>query len=129
MDKGLLLFVLFILLMNPLESSAQTISNDSVKNGFYAHFEVRPRAEYTANYALPPNDSITPFLMVTVRNRLSMDYVRPKWMVRSEFQEIHYWDDHSKVSKVGSVNFYQLFFESKFQGVNLRGWAARRFTG
>ncbi|RYY15572.1 MAG: hypothetical protein EOO04_28410 [Chitinophagaceae bacterium] len=50
---------------------------------------------------------------------MSLYYGRNKWMIKSDFQEIHYWDKNAG-SKVGSINFYQLYLESKFKGLNFR---------
>ncbi|MES2573333.1 MAG: hypothetical protein V4572_00180 [Bacteroidota bacterium] len=49
-----------------------------------------------------------------------MQYEREKWLVKSELQEIHLWDEENKKSKIGSINFYQLFLETKFKSVNIR---------
>ncbi|MEQ1624720.1 MAG: hypothetical protein ABL870_08525, partial [Sediminibacterium sp.] len=93
---------------------------DSLVNELRISFEVRPRAEYTYNYAIPPNDTVSPFLFITQRNRLSITYTRLKWLINSDFQEIHYWDKFHSASKVGSINFYQLFLETRFKGLNIR---------
>ncbi|TEB41162.1 hypothetical protein D0809_26925, partial [Flavobacterium circumlabens] len=87
---------------------------------FLMNVEIRPRAEYTSNYILPPNDSIDPYFYITQRNRISMQYAREKWLVKSDLQEIHLWDQNNKASKVGSLSFYQLFFETKFKSINVR---------
>ncbi|MHA4846144.1 alginate export family protein [Flavitalea antarctica] len=81
--------------------------------------ELRPRAEYRYNFIYPPQDTLPEFFNVTQRNRLSVLYARRKWLLKSDFQEIHYWDKNEG-SKAGSINFYQLYLESKFNGVNLR---------
>lgn len=93
---------------------------DSVSQQFLINVELRPRAEYTSNYILPPNDSIDPYFYITQRNRISMQYAREKWLVKADLQEIHLWDENHKASKVGSVNFYQLFLETKFKSLNIR---------
>jgi len=93
---------------------------DSLSNELTINLEVRPRAEYTYNYAIPPNDTVSPFLYISQRNRLSISYARQKWLIKSDFQEIHYWDKFHSTSKVGGLNFYQLFLETKFKGVNIR---------
>ncbi|GAA4122486.1 hypothetical protein [Flavobacterium chungbukense] len=82
--------------------------------------EIRPRAEFTSNYILPPNDSIDPYFYITQRNRISFQYSQEKWFMKSDVQEIHLWDQENSTSKVGSVNFYQLFLETKFRNVNFR---------
>lgn len=87
---------------------------------FTVNAEIRPRAEYTSNYVLPPNDSVDPYLYVTQRNRISMAYAREKWMIKSDFQEIHLWDQNRRIGKTAGLNFYQLFFETKFKSFNLR---------
>jgi len=110
-NQLLLFFIIFQL------NAQQT---DSLTRQFVMDVEIRPRAEYTSNYILPPNDSIDPYFYITQRNRISMQYVREKWLIKSDVQEIHLWDQNNKASKVGSINFYQLFFETKFKSVNFR---------
>lgn len=93
---------------------------DSLLQQFLIQVEIRPRAEYRYNYILPPTDTIAPDLYITQRNRVSMLYVRKKWLMKSDVQEIHVWNEDNKISKVGSINFYQLFIESKFKAINFR---------
>lgn len=114
-NKNLLLlyFLLFI-----LQLSAQ--QKDSLSRQFLMDIEIRPRAEYTSNYILPPNNSINPYFYITQRNRISMQYAKEKWLITSDLQEIHLWNQDNKVSKVGSINFYQLYFETKFKSINIR---------
>ncbi len=111
-------FSLFFFLVFIIQVSAQ--ETDSLSRQFLINIEIRPRAEYTSNYILPPNDSIDPYFYITQRNRVSMQYAREKWLIKSDLQEIHLWDQNNKASKVGSINFYQLFFETKFKSVNIR---------
>jgi hypothetical protein len=112
--KYLLLFFLVFI----TQVKAQETNNLSQQ--FLMNIEIRPRAEYTSNYILPPNDSIDPYYYITQRNRFSMQYAREKWLIKSDLQEIHLWGQNNKVSKVGSINFYQLFFETKFKSMNVR---------
>jgi len=93
---------------------------DSISQRFLMNIEIRPRSEYTSNYILPPNSSIDPYFYITQRNRFSIRYEREKWLIKSDLQEIHLWDQDNKTSKVGSINFYQLFFETKFKSLNIR---------
>ncbi|PIF71309.1 alginate export protein [Flavobacterium sp. 2] len=108
----------FFLLLFIIKVTAQ--QTDSLSQQFSMNIEIRPRAEYTSNYILPPNDSIDPYFYITQRNRISMQYAREKWLVKSDLQEIHLWDKNNKASKVGSINFYQLFLETKFKSINVR---------
>lgn len=94
--------------------------NDSFSRQFLINAEIRPRAEYTSNYLLPPNDSIDPYFYSILRNRISIQYAREKWLLKADVQEIHLWDQNNEASKVGSINFYQLFFETKIKSVNFR---------
>lgn len=93
---------------------------NSLSQQFLMNIEIRPRVEYTSNYFLPPNDSIDPYFIITQRNRISMQYAREKWLIKSDLQEIHLWDENSKASKVGSINFYQLYFETNIKSLNVR---------
>jgi hypothetical protein len=49
-----------------------------------------------------------------------MQYAREKWLLKSDLQEIHLWDQNNDNSKVGSINFYHLFFETKLKSINIR---------
>jgi len=93
---------------------------DSLSQHFSINIEIRPRVEYTSNYTLPPNDSIDPYFYITQRNRISIQYEREKWLIKSDLQEIHLWNQDNKTSKIGSINFYQLYFETKFKSINFR---------
>lgn len=114
-NKGILLP---FIILSVFQLCAQ--QKDSLSQQFLMNIEIRPRAEYTSNYILPPNDSIDPYFYITQRNRISMQYAREKWLVKSDLQEIHFWDENNKASKVGSINFYQLYFETKFKSLNIR---------
>jgi hypothetical protein len=112
----LIVFLLFLVVSGYLNAQ----KSDSLSQQFLMNIEIRPRAEYTSNYILPPNDSIDPYFYITQRNRVSMQYLREKWFIKSDLQEIHLWDEANSNSKVGSINFYQLFLETKFKDINFR---------
>lgn len=40
--------------------------------------------------------------------------------MKSDFQEIHLWDQNSRIGKTAGLNFYQLFFETRLNSLNLR---------
>jgi len=101
-----------------IQINAQQIDKQSQQ--FLMDIEIRPRAEFTSNYILAPNDSIDPYFYITQRNRISMQYAREKWLIKSDVQEIHLWDQENQASKIGSINFYQLFLETKFKSINFR---------
>ena len=109
---------LFFFVVSIIQVNAQ--QTDGLPQQFFMDIEIRPRAEYTSNYILPPNDSIDPYFYITQRNRISMQYAREKWLIKSDLQEIHLWDKNNNTSKVGSINFYQLFFETKLKSFNIR---------
>lgn len=111
-------FILFIFITAINQITAQ--KKDSLSHQFLLTIEIRPRAEFTSNYILSPNDSIDPYFYVTQRNRISMQYIREKWLIKTDLQEIHLWDQENKDSKIGSINFYQLFFETKLKSINFR---------
>jgi hypothetical protein len=94
---------------------------DSIKRQFTVDLELRPRIEYRYNHVQVPNDTISPYLFATQRNRLSMAYARgDRWKISAEFQEIHEWDKNKSNSKVASVNFYQLYLEYKSNSLKIR---------
>jgi len=114
--KNILRVLFLVFIVNFLQAQEK----DSLSQQFQMNIELRPRAEFTSNYILPPNDSVDPYFYITQRNRISMQYSREKWLVQSDVQEIHLWDDANSNSKIGSINFYQLFLETKFKSVNFR---------
>ncbi len=93
---------------------------DSLRHHFLIQAEIRPRAEYRYNYILPPSDTLSPDTYITQRNRVSMLYARKKWRVKADVQEIHVWNEEGKLSKTGSINFYQLYLERTFRFVKFR---------
>lgn len=112
------IFICFLLFLFSTLFYAQELN--SVSNPFLMNVELRPRVEYTSNYFLPPNDSIDPYFYTTQRNRISMSYTAEKWLIKSDIQEIHVWEEQNLKSKIGSINFYQLYFETKFKSFNIR---------
>lgn len=119
MTKNLIkIFIFFFFITASIQLKAQESDNSSGQ--FLMNVELRPRVEYTSNYFLPPNDSIDPYFYTTQRNRISMSYTREKWLIKSDVQEIHVWEEQNLKSKVGSINFYQLFFEAKIKSFHIR---------
>ncbi|TDO95589.1 alginate export family protein [Flavobacterium sp. 245] len=110
--------IVFIALLYSHKSNAQ--ETEKLSEQFLVNFEIRPRAEYTSNYIIPPNNTVDPYFYISQRNRISAQYERQKWLIKSDFQEIHLWDQKYDASKVGSINFYQLFLETKFKSLNVR---------
>lgn len=113
-------YKLFFLLFIVITFSSQAQEKDTLTQQFLMNIEIRPRAEYTSNYILPPNTTVDPYFYLTQRNRISMQYEREKWLIKSDVQEIHLWDKEHSASKAGSINFYQLFLETKLKSVNIR---------
>lgn len=112
--------LLLLLNLMTYKLNAQPSEAEKINPGLLIKLEIRPRAEFTSNYLLAPNDSVSPYVNLTQRNRLTTSMERKFWLFKSEFQEIHFWDKQSINSKPGSVNFYQLFFETKFKRFNVR---------
>ena len=110
-------FKIFFPLVNFIIFSSQAQEKDSLSKQFLMNIEIRPTTEYTSNYTHPPNTTIDPYFYITQRNRISMQYEREKWLIRSDIQEIHLWDEENSASKVGSINFNQLFLETKFKSL------------
>lgn len=99
----------FVFLVS-IKVSAQ--QKDSLTNQILVDLEFRPRIEYRYNHIQPPNDTISPYLFATQRNRVSAQYLHKKnWLMKADLQEIHEWDQDNSSSKVSSINFYQLYFE------------------
>lgn len=114
--QKILIVLLFTLFLKPLFAQQA----DSLVQRFLLSGELRPRAEYRYNYIFPPNDTISPDLYITQRNRLTALFERRKWLVKCSAQEIHVWKEGDAVSNVGSVNIFQLYLESKFRAINFR---------
>lgn len=119
-DKFFIKTTLFILLLFSYTKQTFAQQPDSLSEHIYLGVELRPRAEYTSNYTLPPNGGDDSYFYIAQRNRFSMMYSRKKWLIKSDLQEIHLWDKTNNASKIGSINFYQLYFESKFKSINFR---------
>jgi hypothetical protein len=108
------IFILFC-----LKVSAQ--KKDSVNNQFSIDIEFRPRLEFRSNNIQPPIDTLSPYLFGTQRNRITLNYSKNnKINFKSELQEIHEWDTNKTYSRVGSINFYQLYFEYITKRVKLK---------
>jgi hypothetical protein len=76
--KALVKLSLTSLLLLVSCNQLQAQKTDTLSQQFLMNVEIRPRAEYTSNYILPPNDSIDPYFYITQRNRISMHYAREK---------------------------------------------------
>ncbi|WP_235153563.1 alginate export family protein [Dyadobacter sp. CY345] len=58
-----------------------------------------------------PADTVMPELFTTLRNRLGITY-RTNWLrLHASPQEIHVWGKSGRFSKVGSINFFELYAE------------------
>jgi hypothetical protein len=102
-------FLFFVLFIGIGLSSQE---NDTLNNQLLVDLEFRPRIEYRYNHKHLPNDTISPYLFATQRNRVSVSYTyKYNWLINSELQAIHEWDKNNIASKISSINFYQLYIE------------------
>ncbi|MCF0060247.1 hypothetical protein MUK70_13450 [Dyadobacter chenwenxiniae] len=86
-------------------------SSDSLRHELVVDFEARPRAEYRDHFMWTAADSVMPELFATQRNRLSITY-RHNWLrLHASPQEIHVWGKSGAFSRVGNVNFFELYAE------------------
>ena len=99
---ALLLSAFTPLLAQSADSSRQQLSID---------LEIRPRAEYRDHFVWTPADTAMPDLYITQRNRLSIAYQTNRLRLQASPQEIHVWGGPGHFSKVGSVNFFELYAE------------------
>jgi hypothetical protein len=105
----LCLILLIILFFGAGDLLAQ--SSDTLRSELTIDFEVRPRMEYRDNFSWTSADSLMPELYATQRNRFSATY-RNNWLrLHGSPQEIHVWGKSGHFSKVGSVNFFELYVE------------------
>ncbi|WP_421825743.1 alginate export family protein [Larkinella sp.] len=103
------LVVLLILIFGTGNLLAQ--SPDTVRREVTIDFEVRPRAEYRDNFRWTAADSVMPELFATQRNRFSITYRSTKLRLHASLQEIHVWGKSGQFSRVGTVNFFELYAE------------------
>lgn len=85
---------------------------DSVKSEVTIDLEIRPRAEYRANYKMLPSDSFSSEFYTSQRNRLDITYKSKKLNFFGSLQEIHLWGKDGKASSVASVNAFELYGEA-----------------
>ncbi|WP_229208501.1 alginate export family protein [Dyadobacter psychrophilus] len=86
-------------------------SADTLHREISIDFELRPRAEFLDNFRWTAADTAKPNLYITQRNRLSITYKTNRLSLHVSPQEIHVWGDAGRFSRVGSVNFFELYAE------------------
>jgi hypothetical protein len=117
--KIISVFILILLALSSFIFAQQSDTSSFPKLSI--GIEIRPRVEFRSNHIQPPRDTMAPYLFATQRNRVSIFYLpRKKWKVAAELQEIHHWDQQHITSRIGGVNFYQLYFEYRKNSVKLR---------
>lgn len=94
-------------------SDLKAQSSDSLRHGLRIDFELRPRAEYKDHYQWTPADTAMSALIATQRNRLNITYQTSRLKLHASPQEIHVWGTPGQFSKVGNLNFYELYAEPK----------------
>lgn len=82
---------------------------DTLRRELTIDFEVRPRAEYRDNFMWTAADTLMPDLYTTQRNRLDITYQTNRLRLHASPQEIHVWGEPGQFSRVGSVNFFELY--------------------
>jgi len=92
------------------ESLAQ--GSDSLVRELTVDMEVRPRAEYRDHFRWTPADSVQSQLYLTVRNRLSISFKTKNLRIQASPQEIHILAGPNRFSRVGSINFFELYAEN-----------------
>ncbi|AWK05593.1 hypothetical protein HYN56_15655 [Flavobacterium crocinum] len=60
LSKDIIRTFSFLFIFAGLGNPAKAQHSDTISKQFLMNIEIRPRAEYTSNYILPPNDSIDP---------------------------------------------------------------------
>ena len=86
-------------------------SPDTLQRELTIDFELRHRAEYRDNFKWTAVDTVMSDLYNTQRNRLSITY-KTNWLrLHASPQEIHVWGEPGRFSRVGSVNFFELYAE------------------
>jgi hypothetical protein len=103
--------------------NAQT--TDTLHRELMIDAELRPRAEFRDHYMWSIADAEMPKLYFTQRNRLNINY-KSKWVrLHASPQEIHVWGESGTISKVGSINFFELYAEPRI-GKNLTARIGRQ---
>lgn len=88
-------------------------SSDTLRRALVVDFEVRPRIEYRNHFRWTSNETAGPELFATQRNRLSITYQTNRLRLHASPQEIHVWGQSGRFSKVGNLNFFELYAEPK----------------
>jgi hypothetical protein len=86
---------------------------DSVGRSLTIDLEVRPRTEFRKNYVWLPSDTLSQETFTTQRTRFNITYQTPRILFHASPQEIHIWGERGRFSRVGSVNFFELYAEPK----------------
>jgi len=97
-------------------------SPDTLRRELTLDFELRPRVEYRDNFMWTAADTLMPDLYTTQRNRLTITYKINRLRLHASLQEIHVWGEPERFSRIGSINFFELYAEptiSKYFSVRI----------
>ncbi|SDH36049.1 hypothetical protein SAMN04487996_13423 [Dyadobacter soli] len=104
---------LVAILLHASASGLFAQKSDTIRRELTVDFEIRPRAEYRDNFKWTSSDTLMPQVYTTQRNRLSINFQSDKLRLHASPQEIHVWGEMGKLSRVGNLNFFELFVEPK----------------
>ena len=115
--KARTLCYLFFLIIFFIHLSGQ----DTIKKNFNIDIEIRPRIEYYRDYKQLVTDTFTNDFYNIQRNRLNVIYENKKVKFVAALQEIHLFGKEETTSRIGSINFYELYAEpTLFKNLSLR---------
>jgi len=93
---------------------------DSIQHRLEVDLEIRPRAEFRTKYRLSASDSYSPDFYISQRNRIALEFHSKPIDLVASLQEIHLWNKSGNVSKVGNINFFELYMNYKLGRFTLR---------
>jgi hypothetical protein len=115
--KARTLCYLFFLFIFFIHLSGQ----DTIKKSSNIDIEIRPRIEYYRDYKQLVTDTFTNDFYNIQRNRLNFIYENKKVKFVAALQEIHLFGKEETTSRIGSINFYELYAEpTLFKNLSLR---------
>jgi len=99
----------------------QVSGQDSIRSNIKMDIEIRPRIEYYHHFKQLSTDTFTSDFYNIQRNRLNVVYENKKVKFVAALQEIHLFGKENTTSRIGSINFYELYAEpALFKNLSLR---------
>jgi hypothetical protein len=118
--KRALPFFMFTIFVFGVNSILFAQLSDSLSHKFIIEAEIRPRFEHRNNYRFSSEQDYTNYF-ISQRNQVRVTYQLKGVSFHGSPQEIHIWNLLNNHSFIGSVNFHELYAETKPQNkISLR---------